>query len=133
MPFGLKYARATYQRMMTRMFRDKIRRMVEVYIDDMMAMSKKEQGYIDDLREIFEVLQRHKLHLNADKCAFGVGAGKFPEYTITHRGIEVNPNQISAIECLKLSSNPKEVQVLTSMLAALNRFISKFANWCRLF
>ena len=133
MPFGLKYARATYQRMMTRMFRDKIRRMVEVYIDDMMAMSKKEQGYIDDLREIFEVLQRHKLRLNADKCAFGVGAGKFPEYTITHRGIEVNPNQISAIECLKLSSNPKEVQVLTSMLAALNRFISKFANWCRLF
>ena len=109
MPFGLKYARATYQRMMTRMFRDKIRRMVEVYIDDMMAMSKKEQGYIDDLREIFEVLQRHKLRLNADKCAFGVGAGKFPEYTITHRGIEVNPNQISAIECLKLSSNPKEV------------------------
>ena len=56
MPFGLKYARATYQRMMTRMFRDKIRRMVEVYIDDMMAMSKKEQGYIDDLREIFKVL-----------------------------------------------------------------------------
>ena len=42
MPFGLKNAGATYQRMMTRMFRDKIRCMVEVYIDDMMVMSKKE-------------------------------------------------------------------------------------------
>ena len=56
MPFGLKNAGATYQRMMTGMFRDKIGCMVEVYIDDMMVMSKKEQGYIDDLREIFKVL-----------------------------------------------------------------------------
>ena len=40
MPFGLKNARATYQRMMTRMFRDKIGRTVEVYIDDMVVKSK---------------------------------------------------------------------------------------------
>ena len=84
MPFGLKNIRATYQRMMTRMFRDKIGRMVEVYIDDMMVKSKKEQGHIDDLREIFEVPQRHKLRLNVDKCAFRVGASKFLGYMITH-------------------------------------------------
>ena len=66
--------------------------------------------------------------LNADKYASKVGAGKFLRYMITHRGIEVNPDKISAIECLKLSSNPKEVKVLTAMLTALNRFISKFAN-----
>ena len=74
--------------------------------------------------DVFEILRRHKLHLNADKCAFGVGAGKFLGYIITHQGIEVNLDQISAIECLKSPSNPKEVQVLTSMLALLNLFIS---------
>ena len=42
MPFGLKNAGAIYQRMMTRIFRDKIRRLVEVYIDDMMVKSKRE-------------------------------------------------------------------------------------------
>ena len=73
-----------------RMFRDKIRLTVEVYIDDMVVKSKKEQGHIDDLREVFEVLRQHKLRLNADKCAFGVGAGKFLGYIITHQGIEVN-------------------------------------------
>ena len=73
---------------------------------------------------------RHKLRLNVDKCAFGVGAGKFLRYMITHRGIEVNPDQIKAVKRLKSLSNPKEVQVLTDMLAAINRFISKFVDRC---
>lgn len=84
MPFGLKNAKATYQMMMTRMFREKIRRIVEVYIDDMVVKCKEEQGHIGDLIDVFEVLRRHKLHLNADKCAFGVGVGKFLEYLIPH-------------------------------------------------
>ena len=100
-PFGLKNAGATYQRMMTRMFKEKINQIVEVYIDDMVVKSKEKQGHVGDLTDIFEVLKRHKLCLNADNCVFSVGADKFLGYIITHRGIKVNPNQISAIECLK--------------------------------
>ena len=111
-----------------RMFRDKIGRIVEVYIDDMVIKSKKEQGHINDLKEVFKVLQRYKLCLSADKCAFGVGVSKFLGYMITYQGIEVNLDQIKAVELLKLPNNPKEVQVLTGKLATLNRFISKFAN-----
>ena len=73
------------------------------------------------------MLRQRKLRLNAEKCAFGVRAGKFLGYLITGRGIEVNPDQIEAMKHLKPPSNPKEVQVLTGMLVALNRFISKFA------
>ena len=116
-----------------RMFRDKIGRIVEVYIDDMVIKSKKEQGHINDLKVVFKVLQRYKLCLNADKCAFGVGVSKFLGYMITYQGIEVNLDQIKAVELLKLPNNPKEVQVLTGMLAALNQFISKFANRCHPF
>ena len=79
------------------------------------------------------MLRQHKLHLNAEKCTFGVGAGKFLGYLITNWGIELNPNQIKAVKRLKLPSNLKEVQVLTGMLVALNRFISKFADHCRPF
>ena len=79
------------------------------------------------------MLQQHKFRLNAEKCAFGVGVGKFLGYLITHQGIEVNHNQIEAMKCLKPQSSPKEVQVLTRMLATLNQFISKFANRCRPF
>ena len=77
-------AGATYQRMITRMFRDKIGRTVEVYIEDMVVKSKREVQHIDDLKGVFEVLRQHKLRLNADKCAFGVGASKFLGYLITN-------------------------------------------------
>ena len=133
MPFGLKNAEAIYQWMMTRMFIDKIGRIVEVYIDDMVVKSKREMQHIDDLKGVFEVLRRYKLYLNADKCAFEVGAGKFLGYLITNRSIEVNLDQIETVKRLKPPSNPKEVQVLTNMLAALNQFISKFANRCHPF
>ena len=53
-----------------------------------------------DLRSVFEVLRKHKLRLNASKCSFGVGSGKFLGYMVTHCGIEVNPNQIKAINDL---------------------------------
>ena len=119
--------------MMTRMFRDKIGQIMEVYIDDMVVKSKQDARHIEDLQGVFEGLRQHKLRLNADKYAFGVGADKFLRYLITNQRIEVNPDKIEAVKCLKLPSNPKEVQVLTGMLAALNRFISKFVDHCRLF
>ena len=66
------------------MFREKISHTMEVYIDDTMVKSKEEQGHVGDLIDIFEVLKQYKLHLNADKCAFGVGTNKFLGYMITH-------------------------------------------------
>lgn len=70
--------------MMTRMFKEKIGRMVEVYINDMVVKSKEDQKHVGDLMEIFEILSRHKLRLNTKKCVFGVGAGKLLGYMITH-------------------------------------------------
>lgn len=109
MPLSLKNAGVTFQRMMIRMFKDKIGSTVEVYIDDMVMKSWESQRHVDDLIKVFEILQRHKLRLNANKCAFGVEAGKFLGYMITYQRIEVNPDQISAIERLKPPRNPKDV------------------------
>ena len=109
MPFGLKNAEATYQRMMTRMFEPLLGKNIEVYIDDMVVKSKAESEHTNDLGNIFEILRRHKLHLNASKCSFGVGSGKFLGYMVTHRGIKVNPDQVKAINDLQPPQNPKEV------------------------
>ena len=109
MPFGLKNVRAVYQRMMTRMFQDKIGCTVEVYIDDMVVKSKLETRHIKDHQGVFEVIRQHKMHLNADKFAFGVAVGKFLGYLITNYGIEVNLNYIEVVQRLKPPSNSKEV------------------------
>ena len=99
----------------------------------MVVKSKVVFEYMRDFGDIFEISRRHKLRLNTSKCSFGVGLGKFLGYMVTHRGIEVSPNQIRAINSLQPPRNPKEVQMLTSMIAALNRFISRSAGRCRPF
>ena len=61
---------------------------IEVYIDDMVVKSKVVFKHVGDLGNIFEIMRKHKLHLNASKCSFGVRSGKFLGYMVTHRGIE---------------------------------------------
>ena len=109
------------------------RKNIEIYIDDMVVKSKLESDHIDDLGNIFEILKRHNLWLNTSKCSFGVELGKFLGYMVTHCGIEVNPDQIKAINNLQSPWNPKEVQKLTGMTATLNRFISQLVDRCRPF
>ena len=123
MPFGLKNAGSTYQRMMTKMFESQMGKNIEVYIDDMVVKSKIVSEHIGDLTNIFEILRGHKLRLNASNCSFGVDSGKFLGYMVTYQGIEVNPDQIKAINSLQPPRNPKEVQKLSGMTAALNQFI----------
>ena len=114
------------------MFESRLGKNVKVYIDDMVVKSKLVSKLLADLSNIFEILRRHRLRLNASKCSFRVGSGKFLGYMVTHRRIEVNPDQIRAINNLEPPRNPKEVQKLTGM-AALNRFISRSAERCRPF
>ena len=78
--------------MMTRMFESQLGKNIEIYIDDMVVKSKVVSEHLGDLGTIFEILWKYKLRLNAFKCSFGVGLGKFLGYMVTHRGIEVNPN-----------------------------------------
>ena len=74
---------------------------IKVYIDDRVVKSKVVSEHVGDLENIFEILRKHKLRLNASKCSFGVGLGKFLGYMVTYRGIEVNPDQIKAINSLQ--------------------------------
>ena len=133
MPFGLKNARSTYQRMVTKMFKEQLGRNMETYIDDMVVKSKAMEDYLTDLAETFKTLQKHRLKLNSSKCVFGVILGKFLGFLVSHRGIEVNLDQIIALRSLKSPRSPKEVQQLTRMTAALNWFILRSMDRCRSF
>ena len=98
-----------------------------------MVKSKLESEHINDLGNIFKILRRLKLRLNTSKCSFRVELGKFLGYMVTHSGIEVNLDQIKAINNLQPPRNPKEVHKLTGMTATLNRFISRSTDMCRPF
>ena len=77
MPFGLKNVGATYQRLMNKMFAQQIGRNVQVYVDDMLVKSRKEEDHLEDLRETLDTFHSYNIKLNPGNCAFGVTAGKF--------------------------------------------------------
>ena len=130
MPFGLKKVRATYQRLVNKMFNKLIGRNMEVYVDDMLVKSKEEQAHLDDLRETFTTLKQYQMKLNPGKCFFRVASGKFLGFMVSQRGIEANPKKVQAIINMASPKTVKEVQKLTGRIAALNRFISRATDKC---
>ena len=130
MPFGLKNAGATYQRLMNRMFALQIGRNVQVYVDDMLVKSRMEEDHLEDLRQTFDTLRSYNMKLNPRKCTFGVTAEKFLGFMVSQRGIEANPDKIQAIMEMTLPRNINEVQSLNGKVAALNRFVSKATDKC---
>ena len=133
MPFGLKNARATYQRLVNRMFRKQIGASMEVYIDDMFVKSTTAKLHITHLSEAFQILREYNMKLNPAKCAFGVSVGKFFGFIVNNRGIEASPDKIKAVLDMPPPSNIKEVQHLTGRIAALSRFVSKTKDKCQPF
>ena len=87
MPFGLKNAGVTYQRAMVTLFHDMMHKEIEVYVDDMIAKSKKGEDHVEVLRKLFERLRKYELRLNPAKCSFGVKLGKLLGFVVSDRGI----------------------------------------------
>ncbi|XP_073031146.1 uncharacterized protein [Primulina eburnea] len=128
MPFGLKNAGATYQRLMDKVFEKQLGRNVEVYVDDILSKTREVTTFIDDLEETFATLMQYGIKLNPAKCIFGVKSGKFLGFMVTDRGIEVNPEKVKSVLCMPSPQSVKEVQKLTGRIASLSRFISRSAH-----
>jgi hypothetical protein len=124
MPFGLKNAGATYQRMMQNCLRSQIGRNIQVYIDDVVITTRKEESLISDLAETFDNLNRYKLKLNPTKCYFGVSAGQLLGFLVSARGIEANPEKIQAILTIRKLAKLHDVQKLAGHVAALSQFVA---------
>ena len=130
MPFGLKNAGATCQRLENKMFSKQIARNMEVYVDDMLVKSREELAHLDDLKETFTTLKQYQMKLNPAKYIFGVASGKFLGFMVSQRGIEANPEKVQAIINMTSPKTVKEVQKLIGWIAALNRFVSRATDKC---
>ena len=111
MPFGLKNAGATYQRMIQTCLVKQIGNTVEAYVDDVVIKTRHVETLIDDLRLTFDNLRTYDINFNPEKCVFGVPSGKLLGFIVSNRGIEVNPAKIRA-----------------GCVAALSRFISRLGE-----
>ncbi|RDX85379.1 Retrovirus-related Pol polyprotein from transposon 17.6, partial [Mucuna pruriens] len=115
MPFGLKNIGATYQRLVDKIFEGLIGGDVEVYVDDMVVKSSTAADHYRALGRVFQMLRRHQLKLNPEKCSF-------------ERGIKANPKKCQAIINMRSLRTVKEVQQLTGRITTLSRFLSRLAE-----
>ena len=125
MPFGLKHAGATFQRMIDEVFKGQLSRNVEAYVDDIVVRSDSEEEHLRDLEETFNTLDKFRIKLNPEKCVFGVTKGKFLGFIVGQRGIEVDPEKTQSVLDLPQPTSIKDVQALNGRLTALGRFCSK--------
>ncbi|GKU90939.1 hypothetical protein SLEP1_g4880 [Rubroshorea leprosula] len=130
MPFGLKNAGATYQKLVQIIFKLHIGKNIEVYVDDMIVTSVRAEDHIGDLEETFQNLRRAQMKLNPLKCTFAVESGKFLGYVVSKKGIEVNLEKVEAVQQMEPPRTVKDVQCLTGRVAALHRFIARSAERC---
>ncbi|GJS48994.1 reverse transcriptase domain-containing protein [Tanacetum coccineum] len=128
MPFGLRNAGATYQRLVDKAFHGQIGRNLKVYVDDLVIKSRMEDEVVRDLEETFKTLRKINKKLNPKKCTFGVEEGMFLGYQVNTKGIQICPDKVDAVLSLQSPKCLKDVQKLNGKLASLNRFLAKSAE-----
>nr|XP_009770613.1 PREDICTED: uncharacterized protein LOC104221283 [Nicotiana sylvestris] len=94
---------------------------MEVYIGDMLVKSLRAEDHLKHLQETFDILRKYNMKLNPEKCAFGIGSGKFLGFMVSNRRIEINPDKIKPIKDIKVVDSVKVVQRLTGRIAALGK------------
>ncbi|XP_016173755.1 uncharacterized protein LOC107616294 [Arachis ipaensis] len=124
MPFELKSAGATYQRLMNKVFAPHLGNLMEVYVDDILVKTKDKADLLTDLSQVFNTIRMHGMRLNPAKCTFVVEAGKFLGFMLTQRGIESNPDKCRVVLEMKIPTCLREVQQLNGRLATLSRFLA---------
>ncbi|GJT36433.1 reverse transcriptase domain-containing protein [Tanacetum coccineum] len=128
MPFGLRNAGATYQRLVDKAFHKQVGRNLEVYVDDLVIKSRTEEEIVRDIEETFKTLREINMKLNPKKCTFGVEEGMFLGYKVNSKGLKVCPDKVDAVLSLPSPKCLKDVQKLNGKLASLNRFLAKSAE-----
>lgn len=122
MPFSLKNAGVTYQRMVNKVLKEQIGRNMECYVDKMIVKSLF-GNQVNDLTECFETMIRNNIRINPNKCNFGVASGKFLGYLVSARGIEADPEKIQVIIDMEPPKCIKDIQRLTGRMTTIRRFI----------
>ena len=126
MPFGLKNARATFQREMNLSFHD-IKSIIEPYLNDLPAHSRKRIDHPDHLCLIFERCRHYKICLNPHKCVFCVESGRLLGFIVSSKGIQVDPLKVEAIVNFPPPRSIKQLQSLQGKSNFLQNFIVNYA------
>uniref|UniRef100_A0A5S6QNW3 RNA-directed DNA polymerase n=1 Tax=Trichuris muris TaxID=70415 RepID=A0A5S6QNW3_TRIMR len=125
MPFGLRNAAQTFQRII-----DQILRGLHdcfVYVDDILVASQSEAEHLLVLQKLFDRLALYGLKVNADKCVLGVKSLVFLGHLVDHNGIQPSPDKVDALQNFPRPTTVKQLRQFLGMVNFYRRFIPNLA------
>lgn len=128
MPFGLKNAPATFQRLMNAILKDYINKICVVYLDDILIFSTSLEEHKDSITKIFNVLRENNLKIQFDKCKFFTKETEYLGHVLTPEGVRPNPNKIKDIIQLKLPTTQKQIKSFLGITGYYRKFIRDYAK-----
>lgn len=128
MPFGLKNAPATFQRIMDNILRGIQNEKCLVYLDDIIIFSTSLQEHVDRLREVFKRLRETNFKIQLDKSEFLRKEVAYLGHLVTQNGVKPNPDKIKAIKNYPIPSTTKQIKGFLGLLGYYRRFINNFAK-----
>lgn len=128
MPFGLRNAPASFQRMMNEVLHDYINNICVVYLDDILVFSTSLQEHILSLRKIFQRLSEYNLKVQVDKCNFFKRESEYLGHIITPDGIRPNPLKINVIQKIALPKTIKEIRSFLGLTGFYRKFIKDYSR-----
>lgn len=128
MPFGLKNAPATFQRVMDHVLRDLIGKCCLVYMDDIIIFSSSLQEHLVNLSKVLQALEKVNLKVQLDKSEFLKKEVAFLGHIVTDEGVRPNPEKIDVIKKWPIPKNQKELKGFLGLLGYYRRFIRDFAK-----
>lgn len=128
MPFGLKNAPATFQRVMDNVLGDLVGNVCLVYLDDIIVFSPSLQKHIADIKSVFTKLQNANLKIQPSKCSFLRKEIDFLGHIVTQEGVKPNPLKIQTIKDFPCPKTTREIKSFLGLLGYYRKFIKDFAK-----
>nr|CAI5868931.1 unnamed protein product [Callosobruchus analis] len=128
LPFGLKNAPSTFQRVMDNVLKELQGKVCLVYMDDIIIFSTSLQEHISNLKKVFQKLKGAGLKIQIDKCEFLCKSVEFLGHVVTPEGIRPNPKKIEAIKKFPIPKTAKEIKSFLGLIGYYRKFINNFAH-----
>ncbi|GMI70627.1 hypothetical protein HRI_000732000 [Hibiscus trionum] len=126
MPFGLTNTPATFQSLMNKVFKEKLRKSMLVFFDDILVYSVDWETHLQHLREVLHILRNNSLFANMKKCCFGAEEIEYLGYVISKGVIAIDKTKVESILQWPIPNSLKELRGFLGLSGYYRRFIKGY-------